>query len=360
MRLLLVSHTYTLPANRPKLVALRNQLRERRGELMVLVPKAIREPWGLIAADIGESERSWLREWPASPAGRSSLRMFRPGWRDALIPFHPTHVHVEEEPFSLMALQLAAFARRRGAGLSFFSWENLERDLNPIQRLVERAVCSLARAAIAGNLGAQQRLAKRMLPSRVHLAPQMGVGSPPPASRPAPSSQLRVIFLGRLVPEKGIDTLIDATRAVPAVRLTVGGAGPLGAHLASLGQRHVNFIGPVGRNDVPAVLAGQDVLVLPSRTTPTWAEQFGHVLIEAMAVGVIPVGSSSGAIPEVIGDARLIFDEGDSGHLARVLQRLADEPAWRKSLSKSFAERARDQYSHEIVAQSTVAMLSGE
>ena len=48
-------------------------------------------------------------------------------------------------------------------------------------------------------------------------------------------------------------------------------------------------------------------LVLPSRTTPRWKEQFGRVLIEAMACGVPPVGSDSGEIPHVIDDAGLVF-----------------------------------------------------
>jgi glycosyltransferase involved in cell wall biosynthesis len=97
-----------------------------------------------------------------------------------------------------------------------------------------------------------------------------------------------------------------------------------------------------------------DVLVLPSRPHPRWVEQFGHVLIEAMAVGVVPVGSDSGAIPEVIGDDRLTFPHGNVTALTTLLMQLAQDPAWRSRLSKHFRARAQQHFSHERVAQATL------
>ena len=70
-------------------------------------------------------------------------------------------------------------------------------------------------------------------------------------------------------------------------------------------------------NDVPRHLRALDALVLPSESTPLWKEQFGHVLIEAMACGVPVVGSDSGAIPEVIGEAGLLFPGGGRDGPAR-------------------------------------------
>ncbi len=80
---------------------------------------------------------------------------------------------------------------------------------------------------------------------------------------------------------------------------------------------------PAVRNEeLPHHLAKMDVLVLPSRTTPEWVEQFGHIFLEAMAMGVPVIGSSSGEIPNVIGDAGLVFKEGDTAQLAAYLGRL--------------------------------------
>ncbi len=99
-----------------------------------------------------------------------------------------------------------------------------------------------------------------------------------------------------------------------------------------------------------------DVLALPSRTTPTWKEQFGRVLIEAMACGVPVVGSDSGEIPHVIGDAGLIFAEDDVAALRTHLQRLADDAVQRLHLGEMGRERVLARYTMARIAQETVAV----
>ena len=110
----------------------------------------------------------------------------------------------------------------------------------------------------------------------------------------------------------------------------MAGGGPQQADLErlavqlDLGQ-HVVFLGRVGSTDMPAFFASIDVLVVPSRTMPTWKEQFGRVLVEAMACQTPVIGSDSGEIPHVIGDAGLVFPEGDAQALASHLLRLAGD-----------------------------------
>jgi glycosyltransferase involved in cell wall biosynthesis len=80
-----------------------------------------------------------------------------------------------------------------------------------------------------------------------------------------------------------------------------------------------------------AVYAAMDVLVLPSRTTPAWAEQLGRVLLEAMAHGRPVIGAASGEIPWVLAEARggVTFTEGDVAALAGLLVDVrADPTAW--------------------------------
>ena len=98
-------------------------------------------------------------------------------------------------------------------------------------------------------------------------------------------------------------------------------------------------------------------MVLPSRTTATWKEQFGRVLTEAMACGVPVVGSNSGAIPEVIADAGLIFPEGDAMSLAAQLQRLANEHTLAVELGRRGMARVVDNYSQKRIAAKTAAFL---
>jgi glycosyltransferase involved in cell wall biosynthesis len=82
---------------------------------------------------------------------------------------------------------------------------------------------------------------------------------------------------------------------------------------------------------------GLDALILPSRTTARWKEQFGRVIIEAQACGVPVIGSDSGAIPEVLGDRGLVVPERNPVALAQAMTRLASSPA----LCSDFRHRGR-------------------
>jgi glycosyltransferase involved in cell wall biosynthesis len=109
---------------------------------------------------------------------------------------------------------------------------------------------------------------------------------------------------------------------------------------------------------MPAFLKDLDVLVLPSVTIlPMHREQFGRVLVEAMAAGVPVVGSSSGAIPEVIGDAGLLVPERDPGALAQAIDRVLSEPELRESLIERGRRRAQQHFAWPVVARQTVELL---
>ena len=93
--------------------------------------------------------------------------------------------------------------------------------------------------------------------------------------------------------------------------------------------------------------------MLPSRTTPVWKEQFGRVLAEAMACKVPVIGSDSGAIREVIGDAGLIFPEGNVAALADCLRLLNASPSLRHDLAERGYVRASGLYTQEHIAEQT-------
>jgi len=96
------------------------------------------------------------------------------------------------------------------------------------------------------------------------------------------------------------------------------------------------------------------VLALPSRTRPNIKEQFGRVLVEAMSCETCVVGSDSGEIPNVIGDAGLIFREGDERELAHRLHQLMDAPAVRESLRHRGRQRVLDHFTYAKIATDTV------
>ncbi len=135
-----------------------------------------------------------------------------------------------------------------------------------------------------------------------------------------------IVSPGRLVWEKGHYDVIRALASLPGdVRLVIVGAGPERARLLryadDLGLRGRVEIRAVPYDEMPSVFASASCVVLASMPTPTWEEQFGLVLAEALAARAPIIASSSGAIPEVLrGSAAPLFSPGDWPELARLLE----------------------------------------
>ncbi len=174
-----------------------------------------------------------------------------------------------------------------------------------------------------------------------------------------------ILFAGRQVWEKGVFDLLEAFALLcrtqepgQDVHLLYFGSGIEGARL----RRESEQLGLSGRvhfqsgqaytnsDQMPALYNEVDLLVLPSLPIRFWQEQFGVVLIEAMASGVPVVGSSSGAIPEVIGDAGLIFPTHDIRALTACIARILGEPALQVQCAARGRERVEQHYAPAMVA----------
>jgi len=107
---------------------------------------------------------------------------------------------------------------------------------------------------------------------------------------------------------------------------------------------------------VPQYLRQLDLVVLPSITRPNWKEQFGRALIEAMACEVPVIGSSCGEIPNVIGDAGLVFPEGDVAALRGHIESLQCDPARRREMGERGRARVVEHFTQGRVAAETYAV----
>jgi glycosyltransferase involved in cell wall biosynthesis len=162
-----------------------------------------------------------------------------------------------------------------------------------------------------------------------------------------------------MLPGKGLNVLAPALEKLKSEpwRLLVVGDGSEREEfeqrltVAGLSDRAV-FTGAINFDLVPAYFHQMDMLVLPTETTKRIREQFGRVLVEAMASGVPVIGSTCGAIPEVIGDAGLVFAEGDADALAGALRRMLSDQDLRESLVVAGLEQVK-QYSWDRVADKT-------
>ena len=194
--------------------------------------------------------------------------------------------------------------------------------------------------------------------------------SPRPAGQPSnqhskqgSNGPLTIGYIGRMLPGKGLNVLAAALTKIKDQdwRLLVVGDGserePFAESLREAGlSDRAEFTGAISFGSVPEYFHRLDVLVIPTETTKRIREQFGRVIVEAMASGVPVIGSTCGAIPEVIGDAGLVFPEGDAGALAAALRRLLGDEALREQLVLAGQARVK-QYSWDQVAAKTYELF---
>lgn len=290
---------------------------------------------------------------------------FYPGLGRLIRELRPDIFHVDEEPYNLATFLAIRLARRYGARALFFTWQNLHRRLPLPFNLFERYNYASADWAIAGSQGARDVLLRKGFRRPISIIPQFGVDpalySPDAARAPAipQTSSFNIGYVGRMVSAKGPALLLEAVSGLPGDwHLTLIGEGPLKEELrgraATLGiTGRVTFLPYVRSEEVPMHLRALDVLVLPSLTTPSWKEQFGRVLVEAMACEVPVVGSDSGEIPSVIGDAGLVFPEGSVDHLRQALGRIMGDPGLRASMAQQGRQRVLERFTQAKVAQQT-------
>ncbi len=329
-------------------------------ELLTLVPPSWRDERGETPLERVYTQGYRLETLPIARNGDFHLH-FYPDIGRRIRDFQPHIVHIDEEPYNLATWHALYHARRMDAKTLFFSWQNLVRRYPPPFGWGERWTLRAVDYAIAGTASAAEVWRAKGYRGRMAVIAQFGTD--PALFQPAaarPERPFTIGYFGRLVEEKGIALLVRAAAQLHSDwRLILLGGGPQRGELARLADdlgvaERVEFRAQVASTAMPAQYHDLDVLALPSLTRPNWKEQFGRVLVEAMASGVAVVGSDSGAIPDVIGDAGLIAPEGDVNALAAALHRLCADPALRAELGQRGRARAVAHFTHESVAAATV------
>ncbi|MBW1738331.1 MAG: glycosyltransferase family 4 protein [Deltaproteobacteria bacterium] len=290
---------------------------------------------------------------------------FYPRIARILEEINPDIVHIDEEYYILVTFQLMRIAKMMGRKALFFTWQNIYKRYPFPFSAIERYNLRTADGAIAGNHEAKAVLKRKGFRKEVFIIPQFGVdeerfrkiANASLRTRLCPEKSFLIGYLGRLVPEKGIEDLLKAITLCNAdAKAVLVGDGPLRSSLLSLSTQlglgnRLKILDRVRSTKIPEYLNCLDCLVLPSRTTRRWKEQFGRVLIEAMACEVPVVGSSSGEIPNVVGDAGLIFREGDPEDLAKKLQILHGDRELHLRLAKAGRERVLQKFTQKKIAE---------
>jgi glycosyltransferase involved in cell wall biosynthesis len=337
-------------------------------QLTVVVPPYWREKGHLIPLERSHTVGYDLTVEKMAFNGHFHLH-FYPGLGEHMQRVRPEIVHVDEEPYNFATFHAVRLAQSVGAKPLFFTWQNLLRRYPFPFNWMERYNYSHCAHAIAGNRDGEDVLRAKGYQGPVTLVPQFGVDpdqySPSVDRASVDSSSFRIGYAGRLVEEKGVDLLLKAVAGLGGNwRLSILGDGPDKTRLTEtskgLGlEDRVTFQEPVPTSEMPAHYRQLQALVLPSRSRPNWKEQFGRVLIEAMACGVPVVGSDCGEIAHVIGDAGLIFPENDEEQLQASLDRLMRDEDLHASLAIKGRQRVMQHYTQKIIAGATYGVYAG-
>lgn len=386
MKVLVVSHTYIVDLNREKLRILASL--EPEIEVIVVVPQRWKP--GGVQNQVIETQFLDEGNFKVVPVSNFSqnhqgLLTFGADLIGLLREFQPQIIQVEQGSRSLAYAQLITLNRLLNlqAKNVFFTWWNLPYQLKfPISWL-ESYNLQHTDGLIAGNHDAAEILQKRGYKGAVKVMPQLGVDETLFCPQPQPELRQQlgikendfvVGFVGRFVEEKGLLTLAKALTMLRNYewKWLLVGRGDLQETLKIWAKENnlesrIIFVESVPHEEVSRYINLMNVLVLPSQTTEKfktltavgWKEQFGHVLIEAMACGVAVIGSSSGEIANVIDDAGLVFPEGNVDALKTCLIELMKSPEVARNMAQKGYQRAINFYTNRALALQQLVFYKG-
>jgi glycosyltransferase involved in cell wall biosynthesis len=379
MRILVASHTYIVDLNREKFKILANL--EPDIEVTVVVPQRWRP--GGIQNKIIETQFYQEGSFKVVPLSNYSqnhqgLLTFGTDLIGLLQKFRPQIIQVEQGSKSLACAQLILLNKilKLPAKNILFTWWNLPYQLNWPVSVLENYNLQHTDGIIAGNLDGAKILQQRGYQGAIKVMPQLGVdetlfrrsGKDADLSRRfgIESTDFVVGFVGRFVEEKGLLTLASALAGLKksSWKWLLVGQGKLRTYLAQkciewgISDRII-WVESVSHEQIPPYINLMNCLVLPSQTSYKfktltavgWKEQFGHVLIEAMACQIPVIGSDCGEIPHVIGDAGLVFPEGNAGVLRECLQQLMERQELAADLGDRGYHRAMSNYTNKALAE---------
>jgi L-malate glycosyltransferase len=378
MKILVASHSYIVDLNCEKLRALANL--EPGIEVTIVVPKRWK-PGGVMKDTIETRyrEEGSFRVVPVSNFSQNNqgLLTFGADLIGLLQSFKPDILQVEQGSKSLAYAQFIALnkALNLKAKNVFFTWWNLSYTLKFPVSLLEAYNLKNTDGIVVGNQDGAEILRDRGFSRKISIMPQLGVDDSLfcPQSQPELAAQLEIQpddfvvgFVGRFVPEKGILTLVKALERVRNRnwKLLLLGRGELKSEIQQQAEQfgfsdRLIWVESVPHADVYRYINLMNTLVLPSETTyqfktltsAGWKEQFGHVLIEAMACQVPVIGSDSGEIPNVIDQAGLVFPEGNVEELSDRLQQLMCNKDFAEELGQRGYQRTMAKYTNRALAK---------
>jgi glycosyltransferase involved in cell wall biosynthesis len=360
MRTLMISKALVVGAYHRKI--------SEMASLGIKIDLLIPTTWGKQKPEIIQAANYKIHQLPISFSGKNHFHFYH-GLSALIDSVSPDILHIDEEPYSLVTFEAMRIAKKKNIDTLFFTWQNIFKNYPFPFSSIEQYSYDVAKCAIAGNLEAKEIMQRKGFSKEIFGIPQFGVDPNlffkhdglTLKEKLFGSGKVHVIgYIGRLVEEKGILTLLKAFAALPNdSRLLVIGDGPMKNNIQEiisglLMNERVVLVDSIASKNVPLYLNCLDCLVLPSLTRSNWKEQFGRIIIEAMACEVPVIGSDSGEIPSVVGDAGMIFREGDVSDLREKMDKLLRDSSLINELQNRGRVRVLEKYTQKHIAEQTL------
>jgi glycosyltransferase involved in cell wall biosynthesis len=311
---------------------------------------------------------------PIRFSGYGSRFYYRRGVKSHFRDFQPDIIHLEEEAWSINALQTVRLKRKYCPNSRFIFRTSLsipiKQRFGVLPVWIERRVFRETDSAFPLSENAGKILIKRgytgqqtPFPNGVDIRHFYKMDVSKLRNSLRLTDCFVIGYVGRLLRMKGIDTLLEALACLVSqdttnvYKLLILGQGEDKSYFQQTAEtlgisEQIVWIDAVPPEEVAAYINCMDTLVLPSRTTAEWVEFFGRVLIEGMACEVPVIGSDSGEIPHVIDDAGLIFPEADADALTEGIHQIAHNANLRNELVARGLTRVEN-FTWETIAERT-------
>jgi glycosyltransferase involved in cell wall biosynthesis len=365
LRLLTVGHSYVVALNRrlPNEIA---RVTGGRWQVSAVAPEYVRAELRDIAVEHDAKELCRLevvglyatRHLHVMAFGLRLREILRQGW---------DMVHIYQEPYIVAGWQTAWWTPK-STPLVFFTAQNISKKYPPPFSAMERYCLDRCAGWIACGNTVTDALLQKGYGTRPHRTIGFGVDTdlfrPDKERRERMQQRLGwdgsvpvIAFLGRLTPEKGLTLLTSVLdRLITPWRALLIGSGPMLPEMEDWSRKHQGRVRIIAatHDEVPAYLNVADILCAPSQTMANWREQFGRMLIEGMSSGLAVVGSDSGEIPNVLGEAGVVVGERDENAWVRTLEGLLADKSACEELGQRGRARVLDHFSWPVIAQKHV------
>ena len=369
MKLLIISHSCITPINQQFYVELE---RQTNWQITIVTPSHWKTEYGqVLSAKPWSDYQGKLLSVPIWLSGNIQLHIYRSKFIRLLQELQPDFIYVHQEPYAIATAQIyLANSSSINKPIAFFTWQNLFKRYPFIFRQIERLVYNKSSIAFTGSCSAAEVLRKKgyqgncqILPSGIDTDIYVNSHQAKELRDQLRATEKEVIigYLGRIVAEKGLKTLLYALHQIQDLpwRLVMVGSGEYETEFKQIADdfklnHRISYLGYVLHSDAPLYLSAFDLLVLPSETQTNWKEQFGRVIIESMACNTPVIGSNSGEIPYLIESTGggLTFSEAQPEALAEQLRKLVTDRNLRLSLGQQGRQSVVQNYTNSSLARS--------